>query len=47
MPFTPHSFQTVLNNANKLTIALREKGATIIFIHVALTETLVYLLTFL
>ncbi len=40
MPLTPHSFETVLDNANKLTAALREKGATVIFIHVALTETL-------
>jgi nicotinamidase-related amidase len=36
----PHSFSTVLENSNKVAAALRDKGATIVYVRVAIAEIL-------
>jgi nicotinamidase-related amidase len=38
MPLAPHSFSTVLENANRLAGGLREKGGTIIFVRVDIAD---------
>jgi nicotinamidase-related amidase len=39
-PFAPHSFSIVLENSNKVAAALRDKGATIVYVRVAIAEIL-------
>jgi nicotinamidase-related amidase len=40
MPLAPYSFDTILANTNRLTQALRDKGATLVFVRVAIGEVL-------
>jgi len=40
LPLAPHSFSTVLENSNKVAAALRDKGATIVYVRVAIDEIL-------
>ena len=40
LPLAPHSFSTVLENSNKVAAALRDKGATIVYVRVAIAEIL-------
>jgi nicotinamidase-related amidase len=40
LPLAPHSFSKVLENSNKVAAALRDKGATIIYVRVAIAEIL-------
>lgn len=40
LPLAPHSFSTVLENSNRVAAALRDKGATIVYVRVAIAEIL-------
>lgn len=40
LPLAPHSFSTVLENSNRVAAALRDKGATIVYVRVAIGEIL-------
>jgi nicotinamidase-related amidase len=40
LPLAPHFVSTVLENSNKVATALRIKGATIVYVRVAIAEIL-------